>query len=196
MKLDNLKKYSSPFVITITGYDGENKLKLARDLSKKLKIFLLSNDYVRNYYLTNNLDYKTVQDKVRDINDKRISILKNNQLSFVYDMNFNNKDCFEKVNDYNVVKIRLYTDDNKNVKSIMLRKYEPDKVIDGVLGDNTKYESYYDENTYYEIKERKKIELDDSYFDYIIREEDSLDEKINNIIEDIEKRFSWFWEPF
>ncbi len=190
MKLDNIKKYSNPFVIIITGYDGENKLKLARDLSKKLKIFLLSNDYVRNYYLTNGLDYKNVQDKVKDINDKRISILKNNQLSFVYDMNFNNKDCFEKVNDYNVVKIRLYTDDNKNVKSIMLRKYEPDKIIDEVLGDNTKYESAYDENTYYEIKERKKITLDDSYFDYIIREEDSLDEKINNIVKDIEKRFS------
>lgn len=51
----------------------------------------------------------------------------------------------------------------------MLRKYEPNKVIDGVLGDNTKYESSYDENTYYEIKKRKKIELDDSYFDYIIK---------------------------
>ena len=190
MKLDNVKKYSNPFVITITGYDGENKLKLVRDLSKNLKIFLLSNDYVRNYYLTNNLDYKNVQDKVKDINDKRISILKNNQLTIIYDMNFNNKDCFEKVIDYNVIKIRLYTDDSENIKSIMLRKYEPNKVIDGVLGDNTKYESSYDENTYYEIKKRKKIELDDSYFDYIIKKEDSLDEKINNIAEDIEKRFS------
>ena len=190
MKLDNVKKYSNPFVITITGYDGKNKLKLARDLSKKLKIFLLSNDCVRNYYLTKKLDYKTVQDKVKNINDKRINILKNNKLSFVYDMNFNNKDCFKKVIDYNVIKIRLYTDDSENIKSIMLRKYEPNKVIDGVLGDNTKYESSYDENTYYEIKKRKKIELDDSYFDYIIKKEDSLDEKINNIAEDIEKRFS------
>ena len=190
MKLDNVKKYSNPFVITITGYDGKNKLKLARDLSKKLNIFLLSNDCVRNYYLTKKLDYKTVQDKVKNINDKRINILKNNKLSFVYDMNFNNKDCFKKVIDYNVIKIRLYTDDSENIKSIMLRKYEPNKVIDGVLDDNTKYESSYDENTYYEIKKRKKIELDDSYFDYIIKKEDSLDEKINNIAEDIEKRFS------
>lgn len=34
MKFNDLKKYSIPFIITITGYDGKRKLTLARELSK------------------------------------------------------------------------------------------------------------------------------------------------------------------
>lgn len=119
-----------------------------------------------------------------------MNILIDNGLSFIFDMNFNNEKCFDKVRDYNVVKIKLDSTDNENIKSIMLRKYEPNKIIEGVLGDNTEYESSYDEKTYYEIKKRKEITLDDSYFDYLIIKDELLNDKINDIVNGIEKRFS------
>ena len=58
------------------------------------------------------------------------------------------------------------------------------------MGDNVKFESPYGKDTYYEIKARKKIELDDSNFDYVIKEDDLLEDKINEIVNEIEKRFS------
>ena len=159
-------------------------------MSIKLKIFLLSNDYVRNYYLTNGFDYNKTQDLVKSTNEKRMKILIDKGFYLVFDMNFNDESCFEKTKGYNVIKIKLSSSDDDNINSIIKRNYEPQNIINGVLGDNVKFESPYDKDTYYEIKARKKIELDDSNSDYVIKEDDLLEDKINEIVNEIEKRFS------
>ena len=76
-------------------------------MSIKLKIFLLSNDYVRNYYLTNGFDYNKTQDLVKSTNEKRMKILIDKDFSLVFDMNFNDESCFEKTKGYNVIKIKF-----------------------------------------------------------------------------------------
>ena len=42
--------YDKPFIVTFSGLPECGKTEIARELSKDLKIYLLSNDYVRNYF--------------------------------------------------------------------------------------------------------------------------------------------------
>ncbi len=192
---EDAKPYNPSFLVTITAYDGKRKLDFARLASSKLKIFLLSNDYVRNYYLSKGFPSSKVEELVRNINKQRLKLLKDNKISVVFDANFNNEESYERVlgDGYQVIKVKIETNDVDNVREITKRNYEPSKVIKGVIGDKYQYESSYDENTYYEIKRRKQINLPDECFDYVIKDYET-EEEFNNkavlVIGDIEKRFN------
>ena len=124
-------------------------------MSRELSIYLLSNDYVRNYYyqLAEDTSEETrldIQDKVSEVNNERLKFLISHRISFVYDYNVNNIDCYEEIhkklhnNSFKQFKIRIHSDDNYNIKSI-------------------------------HDKQKKEITLDDSWFDYVIYRTD--DEK-------------------
>lgn len=192
---EDAKPYNPSFLVTIAAYDGKRKLDFARLTSSKLKTFLLSNDYVRNYYLSKGFSSSKVEDLVRNINEQRLKLLKDNKISVVFDANFNNDESYERVlgDGYQVIKVKIETNDVDNVREITKRNYEPSKVIKGVIGDKYQYESSYDENTYYEIKRRKQINLPDECFYYVIKDYET-EEEFNNkavlVIGDIEKRFN------
>lgn len=192
---EDAKPYNPSFLVAITAYDGKRKLDFARLISSKLKIFLLSNDYVRNYYLSEGVSSSKVEELVRDINKQRLKLLKDNKISVVFDANFNNDESYEWVlgEGYQVIKVKIETNDADNVREIIKRNYEPSKVIKGVIGDKYQYEFSYDENTYYEIKRRKQINLSDECFDYVIKDYETEEEFYNKavlVIGGIEKRFN------
>ena len=94
---------------------------------------MLSNDYVRNYYyqLAEDTSEETrldIQDKVSEVNNERLKFLISHRISFVYDYNVNNIDCYEEIhkklhnNSVKQIKIRIHSDDNYNIKSIHDRK--------------------------------------------------------------------------
>lgn len=98
-------------------------------MSRELSIYLLSNDYVRNYYyqLAEDTSEETrldIQDKVSEVNNERLKFLISHRISFVYDYNVNNIDCYEEIhkklhnNSVKQIKIRIHSDDNYNIKSI------------------------------------------------------------------------------
>ncbi len=94
MNLEEVKKYERPFVITFVALPGSGKTEIARELSKKLKIYLLANDYIRNYYYQFTKDYSeekrtTIENKVKEIQIERIKKLVDNKVSFILDECFN-----------------------------------------------------------------------------------------------------------
>ena len=155
-------------------------------MSRELSIYLLSNDYVRNYYyqLAEDTSEETrldIQDKVSEVNNERLKFLISHRISFVYDYNVNNIDCYEEIhkklhnNSVKQIKIRIHSDDNYNTKSIHDRKTDYQNKDKSVIGDNAFYVSNFSEEVYWQIKKRKEITLDDSWFDYVIYRTD--DEK-------------------
>lgn len=155
-------------------------------MSRELSIYLLSNDYVRNYYyqLAEDTSEETrldIQDKVSEVNNERLKFLISHRISFVYYYNVNNIDCYEEIhkklhnNSFKQFKIRIHSDDNYNIKSIHDRKTDYQNKDKSVIGDNAFYVSNFSEEVYWQIKKRKEITLDDSWFDYVIYRTD--DEK-------------------
>ena len=70
MNFDNVKKYKKPCLITLSGLPGSGKTYVAKELSKNLGIFVLSNDYVRNYFYKyeSGMSFEQIQKNVDKIN--------------------------------------------------------------------------------------------------------------------------------
>lgn len=195
MNFENVNNYNKPFVITFISMPGSGKTDIARTLSQELKVFLLSNDYIRNYYYQLTKDYSEekrleIQDKVDNINKERLNKLISNKISFVYDKCFNNEDDYNKLYDilgdnYNVIKIKINSDDVDNIDRIKDTVMDYNKVYEGVIGDNVEYLSSYPEDVYYQIKERIPVLLKDFYADYLINDKNDEQLIINKIKEDI-----------
>lgn len=190
-----VKEYIPPIAILITADAGAGKFELARKLSRELSVYLLSNDYIRNYYyqLAEDTSEKTrldIQDKVSEVNNERLKFLISHRISFVYDHNVNNIDCYEEIhqklhnNSFKKFKIRIHSDDNYNIKMIHDRKMDYERKDESVIGDNAFYVSNFSEEVYWQIKQRKEITLDDSWFDYVIYRTDD-EEQFNKDIEEV-----------
>lgn len=179
--------YDRPFIVTFSGLPECGKTEIARELSKDLKIYLLSNDYVRNYFYQFTTDYseenrKKIEQQVRRINLYRITKLLLTGTSFAYDKDFNTEEQFKilqiakKIRNMDLIKIKVNSNDEDNLNRIAARVMDYSKIYDGVIGDKVEYLSSYSEEVYYQIKNRKPQLLPDDFFDYIVDSE-NLDTK-------------------
>ncbi len=198
-EISKVEKYEVPFLIIISGNPGSGKTLLAWNLSKYLKIVCLSNDYIRNKIYQSGIqkNEKTrieVEKLVKEIAHKRLGKIFSSRASFVYDMNVNNKKQLDEwknnatENNYQLIKIKINSNDIDNIKRIEKRKLDYNKSNNLVIGDNVRYSNNLKEEEYFKIKARKPLELTDNDFDYIIDNNMSKEEyleKIINIVEDI-----------
>ena len=192
MNLENIPKYQKPHMILLSGLPGSGKTYVARQLSIKHKLFLLSTDYVRNYYYSHPEEIKGIKIPLRvsAISSERLTQLLFNHVSFIFDKDVNtHKELktyqrLSKAFGYELLLIGIESEDKDNIERISKRVMDFDKVINGVVGDNVHYESAYSDDCYYEIKDRKPRELTYTDFDYIIKNNGTkkdLDKKINVI---------------
>ena len=178
-EIKKVTQYDKPFIVTFSGLPECGKTTIARELSKDLGIFLLSNDYVRNYFYQSTEEYneevrKEIERKVKKINLYRLKKLLMTRTSFVYDRDFNTEeqykrlDMFRKFARMNLIKIKVNSTDEGNLERIKNRDMDYNKIYEGVIGDKVEYLSTYPEEEYYEIKSRKPQMLSDEFFDYVI----------------------------
>ena len=179
--------YDKPFIVTFSGLPECGKTEIARELSKDLKIYLLSNDYVRNYFYQFTTNYSEenrikIEEQVKKINLYRIKKLLLTGTSFVYDKDFNTAEQFKflqiarRIRNMDLIKIKVNSNDSDNLKRVASRVMDYDKIYNGVIGDNVEYLSSYPEEVYYQIKNRKPQILPDEFFDYSVDRE-NLDTK-------------------
>lgn len=199
MKITDVTKFKRPMIITLSGLPGSGKTYVARQLSKQLNIYLLSNDYIRNFFYQGISDYSEekrieIQKKVESIQMKRLLKILLTKTSFVFDRDCNTLRDFEKISkyinllNYQLIKIKINSNDSDNINRISKRVTNYDFIIEGVIGDNVEYSTAFDEIEYYQIKQRKPQTISDDYFDYIINNNKSLtefDDNINAVINDI-----------
>ena len=62
-KKQQVPRYQKPSIVLLSGYPGSGKTEVAREISKNLGFYLLSNDYVRNAYYRFTTDYGEEQRK-------------------------------------------------------------------------------------------------------------------------------------
>lgn len=166
MDIKKTIKYENPTIITLSGLPGSGKTTIARKLSKRFGLFILSNDYIRNYYFIKFADdlekKKKIPMLVARINKKRLARLLINRRSLIIDADLNTQERiekYEKISDlfkYNIIKIKLEsTSDEKNIKRIENRIMDYNYVDNDVVGDNVNYSSSYPKEVYYQIKESK-----------------------------------------
>lgn len=174
--------YDKPFIVAFSGLPECGKTEIARELSKDLGIYLLSNDYVRNYFYQFTTDYseetrKKIERQVKIINIYRITKLLLTGTSFAYDRDFNTEEQFKilqiakKVRNMDLIKVKVNSKDEDNLNRIANRIMDYTKTYDGVIGDKVEYLSSYPEEVYYQIRSRKPQTLPDSFFDYIVDSE-------------------------
>lgn len=200
-EIQKAKRYKEPFIIMLTGLPGSGKTHLSQELSRQLKIYLLSTDYIRNYFYQSITEHTEdnqiyIEDKVKKIINDKLQILVDNNISFVLDKGLNNLDEYNKniFSKYKKILIKIISeDDNKNIERIQKRKLDFNNKDDTIIGDNLAYSSSYSAGTYYRIKENKKVDIPDTFYDIIIENNGSLDEyniKIKGIIEKIKKQLN------
>ena len=192
MNLEEVKKYERPFVITFVALPGSGKTEMARELSKKLKIYLLANDYIRNYYYQFTKDYSeekrtTIENKVKEIQLERIKKLVNNKVSFILDECFNDEESYDKLrknigDEYKIYKIKINSNDELNIKNISNINMDYDYVFDGVIGDNVEYLSSFPSEVYYQIKERKQVLISDDDVDFVVNNISDIKKLEKNLI--------------
>lgn len=172
-------KYKKPCIVALSGYPFCGKTPVARTLSKELGIFLLSNDYVRNYYYQFTKDYSEekrleIEKKVSKINNFRLQKLLSTRTSFVFDRDFNLESDFTKFEKLSkllrmqLIKIKVKATDAHNLEELKKAVMDYDKIYPLVIGDKVEYQSPFDEETYYQIKERKPHNLPDEFYDFVI----------------------------
>lgn len=188
MDLKNVTKYKEPKLILLSGLPGSGKSTVAREASKDLGVYLLSNDYVRNYFWGFTKDCsedarKKIEKEVKMINCKRLAKLLTKRTSFVFDADINSSKQLQfyegiaKLLRYQTIKIKLQSDNNQNnIKRIAENKLDYKHIYDGVIGDAVAYSSSYPENVYYEILARKQRNIPDSAYDYVIDNEGTKEE--------------------
>ena len=195
-------KFKKPCLIALSGYPGSGKTDVARTLSKELGIFLLSNDYVRNYYYQFTTDYSEekrleIESKVSSINNLRLKILLGTSTSFVYDRDFNLKEDFDKfqmlskILRMKLIKIKVNSTDSHNLEEIKRMNMDYNIVYPGVIGDNVEYQSTFDEGTYYQIKMRKPHSLPDDFYDFVINNDssDHFEEQVKTMVKSLNRDY-------
>jgi adenylate kinase family enzyme len=193
--LDKTVKYKIPCVITLSGLPGSGKTTCAKVLSKNLKVFIISNDFIRHKYMDkekeiDDKERKKVEIKILLLKFKRILNLYFNKSSFVLDKDANSIDKFKmfellnKLFKYQMIKIKINsTDDSKNLDRIKNRLNNNISLNEGVIGDNIDYKHCYSPKTYYEIKSRKPQLLEDDFFDYVITNDGDFETYLSNLEE-------------
>jgi adenylate kinase family enzyme len=199
-ELSRVVTYKKPIVITLSGYPGSGKTDVARTLSTELGIYLLSNDYVRNYFYQFTNDYSEekrleIESLVSRINKYRLTKLLLMRKSFVYDRDFSLEEEFIKLErltkllQLKLIKIKINSTDEHNLEAISNIIMDYNKIYPFVIGDKVEYLSPFDTTTYYEIKERKPHTIEDDFYDYVIdnNEVNQFKKDTFNIVKSIKK---------
>ena len=186
--------YENPVIITMTGVPGSGKSLLSRTLSSAFRLYLLSNDYVRNYLLQEceGIDLSEVQSKVRQINNLRLAKLLLGRVSVVMDASLDDVNQLKKLEmlckilRYNLIKVKIEAyNDSVNIQRIQRRVMDYDKKFEGVLGDSAMYSTSYSEEEYYAILARKQTGSPISDFDYVIQNSDNDVEALQNQVNEL-----------
>lgn len=195
MNIKCATKYKNPAIITLSGLPGSGKTTVAKELSKCFGLFVLSNDYIRNYYFVKFEDDQEKQLKipriVARINKERLIKLLINRRSLIIDANLNTLESISKIEKiaslfkYSVIKIKIDSkNDEENIRRIENRIMNYNYKDANVIGDNVNYSASYDQDMYFQIKKGKPEMLEPAYFDFIIENNSDL-EKLNNNIENV-----------
>ncbi len=198
IQLHNIEKYQVPCFITMTGQSGAGKTLLAQQLSRELKIFLLSNDYVRTYYLQcqKMKNRRQIEREVLKINSERLMKLMINRASFVLDRDFNHQrelilsSKLAKICGYIPIHIKINSCDEDNIRRIQSRKVNYQQKDFTIIGDNTAYSSPFSEEQYFEITKTKPRMIEDFPFDYVLNNEGTEEqfvEKASQIAKEIKQ---------
>lgn len=191
-KLEEAAQYVNPFVILMHGEAASGKTTIAKQLSKELKICLVSHNYIRNYFYLNGYDnFDEIQSKTKDITEKRIQYLKEHQISFVEDYNWNRMEDKKKLDalGYQVITIHIISDDAVNLERSQLNKMDFLNRTDSVIGDSGDYSHEYSKEDYELFQKRKVSDIEEQY-DYVIDNRGSLealDIQVQKVIEQIKK---------
>lgn len=198
IQLHNIEKYQTPCLITMTGKSGSRKTLLAQQLSRELKIFLLSNDYIRTYFFEEQkMTRSQIEKEVLRINTERLLKLIISHNSFVLDRDFNQKkelvlsNKFAKICGYIPIHIKINSYDIANIKRIQNRKLNHSQRDLTIIGDNTSYSSPFSEADYKKINISKPRMEQDFSFDYVLDNygpEEKFIEESTNIIHSIKKK--------
>lgn len=202
MNFDGVLQYNQPFIVSFSGLPGSGKTEMSRFLSRDLRIFLLSNDYVRNYYYTILKQYCknariNYEMATKIMNEQRLLILLANHIPFVFDSGINDIShyrSFENISrifKYELIKIRINSNDEDNITRISKRNFDLDEFDDTIIGDGYAYSFPYDSDEYYRIKKRKSENLNGVNFDYTIDNygtKEEFDEQAKSISSDISRR--------
>lgn len=198
LNIENIEKYKQPCLITMTGKSGAGKTLLAQQLSRELKIFLLSNDYIRTYFLNRyQLERKEIEKEVLRINSERLIKLMISHTPFVIDRDFNTKKELVLINrvahlcGYMPIHIKINSCDEENIRRIQNRKVSYQKRDFTIIGDNTAYSTPFTEEDYFQIKKRKPRLVKDFPFDYELNNtetEEKFIEQSVKIIEDMKEK--------
>lgn len=200
-EIEKTKKYENPFVIMLSGPPGAGKTYFSKELSRKLKIYLLSTDYVRNFFYQFENEYTednriSIEEKVKSINDERLQILVDNNISMILDSCQNNLDVYNQCmfDKYRKLLIEIVSEnDEVNIERIQSREIDYIKKDETIIGDNVAYSGSYTGDVYYQIKNRKNNIIPKYKYDFIIENDGTLEEyniKIETLIEKIKKNLN------
>lgn len=204
MDTSGVVRYVKPPLITLSGAPGSGKTELARELSRNLGIFLLSNDYIRNSLYRevenheNEEERLRIQSYVERTNMERMVKLLFGRVPFVFDADVNSLSMYKKFElmakffRYELIKIRIESSGNEeNLRRIQGRVLNLEDRDSSIIGDNMRYSGPYGLDDYKNILLRKSEVLPRDYFDYYlcnIRDYSFFLEEINNVINDVNAR--------
>lgn len=181
MNTSGVFKYDRPPLITLSGAPGSGKTELARELSRQLGVFVLSNDYIRNSFYNEIQGMGTeeerlkIQSFVERVNLERLLKLLFKRTPFVFDADLNSLNAYRKfeliskIFRYELIKIRIESSGKEeNLRRIQGRVINLDDRDMSVIGDNMRYSGSYSEADYNNTLMRKAQVLPREYFDYCI----------------------------